>query len=221
MKFGANRKFDRFSKSKFAVMKNTLFLVAGFFLMALTSCKVIGTLHPLSEDEKDFVAKTGFIGTWADPKDKSGYCQIDTIANTSGKLYSLRLVSSTENKGTDTSEMYAHLIQLSHNYYVDCWYNSGNLDKNIKEAIEFWTVPRHFFFKISFIDKNNIETSTPDDDELLKLVKAKKINLNILKLKEDDYLVLNPSSELKKQIVELEKYKQQVYKDKSRLTRSK
>ncbi|MEO6611136.1 MAG: hypothetical protein ABIT05_03355 [Chitinophagaceae bacterium] len=199
--------------------KQLLVLVAVLSLLA-SSCKVAGTLYPLSQEENDFIFKKELIGKWEDPKDRSGYYRVDTLKGKRGRHYQVETVFGNKETGSmDTSRFNATLVSISGWYYLDCWVDMENQFSATDKSYEDWLIARHFIFRLSFPGANSIELSTPDPEELVKLIDQKKILLHYAKLKKDDYLILDKPAVLQKGFTESKKYPL-LYKDKYILHRS-
>ena len=57
-----------------------------------SSCKMAGTLYPISQDQNDVILKKEMIGKWGDSKDTSGYYVVDTFSGKDGKLYQIKTI---------------------------------------------------------------------------------------------------------------------------------
>jgi len=200
-----------------------------FFLLSLTaailssSCNVVNTLYPLSENKKDFLFKKELIGKWKEIKDSSVYYQIDTVAGENKKLYLATIVSADEeNKSVmDTTYFNARLIQLGNSYFIDCQFE---IEKNFlqrKDDYSQWLIARHFILRVSFDGNDKIEISYPASDELVKLINEKKIRLTYYTVGKDDYLILDKPAALRAALQESEKYSSLLYKNKDVLVKLK
>lgn len=188
-------------------MKNLPLIIVAFVVITSTSCKVVGTLYPLSQNSDDFVFKKELIGKWQESKDQSVYYLIDTASGQEGKLYSITSIErKNEANTTDTMRFSAFLININGWYYLDC---SLDIEKNLfpkKKEVEDFLFTRHFIFRLTFGEKEELEITSPDADELIKLIDEKKILLNYVNLKKDDYLILDKPEILQKRIIESKKY---------------
>lgn len=200
-----------------------------FFLLSLTaailssSCNVVNTLYPLSENKKDFLFKKELIGKWKEIKDSSVYYQVDTVAGENKKLYLATIVSADEeNKSVmDTTYFNARLIQLGNSYFIDCQFE---IEKNFlqrKDDYSQWLIARHFILRVSFDGNDKIEISYPASDELVKLINEKKIRLTYYTVGKDDYLILDKPAALRAALQESEKYSSLLYKNKDVLVKLK
>ena len=203
-------------------MKKFFLVAVVLITIVISSCKVIGTLYPISENENDFLFKKELIGKWGDAKDNSGFYQIDTISGTGGKLYRAVIVSHEKEKEDviDTSRFLARLVNIGDWYFLDSWMDLQSLSLSKEKDYNDWLITKHFICRLSFNGSNKIEMVFPDPDELIKLIDQKKIKLNYSILKKDDYLILNKSKELQKGLTESGKYSF-LYKDKIFLERLK
>ncbi len=200
-------------KKQIAVLLVVISLWAG-------SCKVAGTLYPLSQNEHDFIFKKELLGKWEDPKDHSGYYTVDTVSGKGGRQYQLEAVfKNKETNSFDTSRFNALLVSISGWYYLDCWVDMEKQFSAPDKSYEDWLVARHFIFRVSFPGTNTVEFAAPDPDELVKLIDQKKILLHYANLKKDDYLILDKPAVLQKGFAESKKYPS-LYKDKNILRKS-
>lgn len=199
-------------------MKPGTFLLAIAIVTMYSSCKVAGTLYPLSDNENDFQFKKELAGKWIDPKDKSESYSVDTIPGTNGKSYSISVVSAEkENANTiDTTIIFARLLKINQWYFLDC---SLDLEKTpgFKET-NSWLVSKHFFYQLTFTGANTIEITYPDPEDLIKLVDDKKIKLDYYKISKDNYLILNKPKENRAALAETKKYPS-LYKEKITLVK--
>lgn len=183
---------------------NILILAIIFFA---TSCKIVGTIYPLSENSNNFIFKKDLIGKWGDLKDSSGYFLIDTVSGKDGKEYLIEAVSISVDKHTFESTKYkAFIVSIDGSYYIDCSYNLESGLKNYDPPLQDLLLPRHFIFRLSFTEKNKIEIESPDADELIKLIDRKNVLLHYIVLKEDNYLIIDKPDVLEKRITGLKKY---------------
>ena|SRR5690242_10846449 len=200
-----------------------------FFLLLLTatilssSCNVVNTLYPLSENKKDFLFKKELIGKWKEIKDSSVYYQVDTVAGENKKLYLATIVSADEeNKSVmDTTYFNARFIQLGNSYFIDCQFE---IEKNFlqrKDDYSQWLIARHFILRVSFDGNDKIEISYPASDELVKLINEKKIRLTYYTVGKDDYLILDKPAALRAALQESVKYSSILYKNKDVLVKLK
>jgi hypothetical protein len=196
-------------------MKKQLALLIASAALLASSCKVVGTLYPISRNEKDFIFKKELIGKWGDSRDSSGYYSVDTVSGKNGKLYQIKTVFTNNEKNTaDTNRFRAILVMISGWYYLDCWFDLENEFNNIDKNYEDWLIARHFIFRLSFPGTDKLEMVAPDGDELIKLIDQKKIIANYANLKKDDYLILDKPAILQRAFAESKKYPL-LYKDKN------
>lgn len=198
--------------------KELAFLIASASLLA-SSCKVVGTLYPISQNVNDFIFKKEIIGKWGDSKDSSGYYAVDTVSGKGGKLYQIETVFINKEKNTaDTNRFQALLVSISGSYYLDCWLDIEKEFTAFDNNYEDWLIARHFIFRLSFPETDVLEMVAPDTEELIKLIDQKKIIVNYASLKKDDYLILDKPAILQKWLAESKKYPL-LYKDKNVLHR--
>ena len=185
------------------------YLIAISLVMTLSSCKLLGTLYPLSENNKNFIFKKELKGKWNYKKDSSSF-SIDTVPRTEGKLYLVNSIEfNDEKKENDTTRFLSHLINISGVYFFDCWYDMDN-------SMNGFFIARHFIIKLSFLSPDKIEMNFPDPEKLIKLIDQKKISLKYTELKEDDYLIIDKPAILQKGLAETIKYPD-LYKSKEAL----
>ena len=184
-----------------------------------SSCKMAGTLYPISQDRNDFILKKEMIGKWGDRKDTSGYYVVDTISEKEGKLYQvISVFNNVEKSRVDTNRFSAILVNLNGWYYLDCWVDMEKEFSATDNSYEDWLIPRHFIFRLSFPEANTIEIAAPDTEYLIKLIDQKKLLLHYETLNKDDYLILDKPTDLEKGFTESTKYPL-LYKDKNVLHR--
>ncbi len=202
-------------------MKKQFVLLITSAALWASSCKVVGTLYPLSQNENDFVFKKEMIGKWGDRKDPSGYYFVDTISGKGGKLYQIETVFINKDKNSaDTNRFKALLVSISGWYYLDCWFDMEKELSDNDKNYEDWLIARHFIFRLSFQGTDVIEMTSPDTEELIKLIDQKNISLHYANLKKDDYLILDKPEVLQKGFAESKKYPL-LYKGKNVLHRLK
>jgi hypothetical protein len=179
--------------------------------LLLNSCIGLGTLHPISDVEADFIFKEELIGTWGeDPKDSSRYFSAYTTAGNNGKFYTIKyFFYDVDREKTDSICISSRLAYLNKSYFLDCQL----CKESINEDYEDMLIRKHFIVKINFTETGNVEMISPDDNEFIKLIDQKKIALNYILLNEDDYLMLDKPAILKKAILTSLKYPS-VYKEK-------
>src|SRR5262245_48543320 len=85
----------------------------------LTSC--LSALHPLSNNQEDFIFKPKLIGKWGDPKNTSDYVIVDTAQGTGGKLYKITCIQNVDSGVIEKTGMFGNLIKLKNIYYLDIW----------------------------------------------------------------------------------------------------
>ncbi|HEY6062930.1 MAG TPA: hypothetical protein VIV35_04945 [Chitinophagaceae bacterium] len=185
-----------------------------------SSCKIVGTLYPLSQNENDFIFKKEIIGKWGDPKDPAGYYKLDTVPGYGGKLYRTVVTENKDGNIIDSNWFYARFINVNGWYFLDNWVNVTDILPAKEKDYSDFLISKHFLFRLSFTNPDTIEMTAPDPDELIKLIDQKKILLHYSQLKEDDYLILDKSKELQKGLIESKKYPL-LYKDKITLVRLK
>ena len=200
-------------------MKKELF-AALIPIVVLSSCTVMGSLNSLSEDEKQFVFKKELIGNWSDPNNLREWFRVDTMPGSHGKLYMMEQFSrsSEESNKVDTLCFLGRLVQLGDGLFLDCKVDCDKMFAVSKSMTDL-VLAKHLIIKTSFNSRDKIVLAAPDPDELMKLIKAGKVNLKYMEVKKDDYLILNNSRELQTATQALNKYPQ-VYKNKTELSRS-
>ena len=189
------------------------------FALVLASCTIPGSLHPLTKNASEVYYNPALAGQWISDSSNEIYL-IAEGDDPAEKYYHCAVISKEKDK-KDTVNFIIRLIKLNGLSYLDCWINlkkSGNI-----KDMEYYNVPRHFFYKVNIINKDSVELHSPDMDEIRKLIKDKKINLKVADLQSldvsDDYLIISETPELQKAFIELEKFASTVYKDTSTFTR--
>jgi hypothetical protein len=200
-------------------MKKQLVLFILSVSILVSSCKVVSTLYPLSQNANDFVFKKEMIGKWGESKDSPDHYSVDTVSGEGGKLYEIKIVSYNKEKSTtDTARLNAHLVNINGGLYLDSWLIIQNELNAIDKNYEDWLIARHFIIRLSFPEVNVLEMAAPDTEELIKLIDQKKILLHYANLKKDDYLILDKPAVLLKGLAESKKYPM-LFKDKNVLRR--
>ena len=190
------------------------------FILALASCTVPGSLHPLTKNASDLYYNPELAGQWEERVNSPDETYLITPGDDpNDQIYNCAIISNDNNK--DTAYFFVRLLKLNGVNYMDCWYNLKKT-KQTKD-LEYYNVPRHFFYKVNIINKDSTELYSPDMDEIGDLVKNGKIKLQITDLQSldisDDYLIVSETPELQKAFIDLEKYASSVYKDTSTFTR--
>jgi hypothetical protein len=172
-----------------------------------SSCTVMGSLYPLSENEGEYIFKEEFIGKWSNTKSTNEIYDVDTVSGSRGKFYRIEILNRrTENRSiVDTIFLTGILIQSGNWYFLDCKINPEKMLVNKKET-EDLLILKHIILKLFFKGKDNIEALTPDPDKLIKLIDAGKIKLDYSEIKKEDYLIYSKTTALKKAVEELNKY---------------
>jgi hypothetical protein len=186
-------------------MKKIFFWLSVFVVIGFNSCTVVGTLYPLSGNDKNFIFKKEMLGRWGESKDSfSYYYKVDTLPRSQGKLYRIEVIEYT-NEGADTTPFRAKLINLKGEYFLDCRYD-------LKKDLNDYMIARHFIMKLSFPSPGEIELYFPLPDQLIKLIDQKKIHLNYLRHAADskdadyDYLIIDKPKYLQRALEESKKY---------------
>ncbi len=200
-------------------MKKQLVLLIAIAAIFASSCSSLSSLYPLTQNEKGFLYKKELIGKWRDTKDSSGYCTIDTIAGSGGKLYSAEVSDIQKDNSMRINWFLFRLIKINESYFLDCRFDLKK-ETASEEDYDDLVIAKHFFFTISFAGTDKLEVSSPDPDEFKKLMDQKKIALSYTELSEGDYLILNKSKQLANGLTASKKYSQ-VYKSKNILVRLK
>lgn len=201
-------------------MKKQTSLLFLIFTVFISSCKTLSSLYPLTENENDFLFKKELLGKWGNTNDTSGYCLIDTVAGSGGKLYRAELTEKEKDNSILTKWFLFHLVQIDQTYFLDCQFDLGKFIALKQDEYNDLVVAKHFFFTVSFVGRDKLEASAPDPDEFKKLIDDKRIPLSYTELNEDDFLIVNKPNSLKKGMADSKKYSQ-VYKNKDILVRLK
>jgi len=204
-------------------MKTILAVLIIVMSFSTSSCTVIGTLYPVTDESKDFGSKNELIGKWWEDGDSSGYFSIDTLTGYNGVYFKIYAIEAdVESKIEDTISFRGILTNIDGWYFFEYWHT-------MKKGTGGFAVPRHFVMRLSFPGNDKIEFSSIDADELLTLIDQKKIHLTYAKqlvnlgykmevYKEYDYLILDKTQVLRKALRETKKYPK-VYEEKITLTR--
>ena len=191
-------------------------------VFSISSCTVIGTLYPVTDESKDFVSKNELVGKWWEASDSTYYFSIDTLPGYNGGYFKIYAIEAdVENKIEDTISFTGILTNIDGWYFFEYWYN-------LKKGIRGFAVPRHFVMRLSFPGNDKIEISNIDADELVTLIDQKKIHLTYAKqvvnlgykeeYKEYNYLILDKTKVLREALKETKKYPK-LYEEKITLTR--
>ncbi len=204
-------------------MNKNFFLLLLATAITTTSCKVVNTLYPISENENDFLFKKELIGKWKELKDTAGYIHVDTVMGSDKKLYMATIISPNEkNKSImDTTNFRVRLAQIDKLYFIDCQLNLESSFPQRADDYEGWLIVRHFVYQIVFDTDDRVEIIYPDPDKLLQLIDEKKIHLSYYNIAKDNYLILNKPSELQAALKKSQQYNSFLYKDKDTLMRIK
>jgi hypothetical protein len=186
-------------------MKRQLIILLISTVMLYGSCTVIGSLYPVSDNEKDLIFKKELIGKWGNKEKSPEYYIIDTFSGQNGKLYKIKtFIKKGDNN--DTLRLNATLVLVSGWYFLDCQIDLENEFKNPDKDLGELLISRHYIFRLEFRGTDQFEIVAPDAEELIKLIDQKKINANYAQLKKDDYLILDRPAILQKAITESKKY---------------
>lgn len=198
-------------------MKIKLIIPFALAAIYISSCTVMGTLYPFTEDPGKQIIRNELIGKWSQPQDSSLYYVIDTTGNDEGRLYKIDVIELTDSVA-DTTSFRGYFIEMNGWHFLDCWYY---LKKDQKDFV----IERHFPVSVSFTAPDKLEFSVPDPEELLKLINQHKLKLTYAKQHvspaPDDYsyLILDKSQVLQQALIETKKYPI-LYKTKIKLIRS-
>ena len=187
-------------------MKKQLLILLVSTVILCCSCNVIGSLYPVSSNEKDLIFKKELIGRWGENENSSEYYTVDTASGQNGKVYKIKSYFKKGENNTDTIRFEANLVLVSGWYFLDCRIDLENEFKNPDKSLEEFLISRHFIFRLEFRGTDQFEIVTPDGDEMIKLIDQKKIIANYAKLKKDDYLILDKPTILQKAIADSKKY---------------
>jgi hypothetical protein len=187
-------------------MKNSFFFIALTAAIILSSCTPF--LYPLTEDAKQLVFKKELIGHWQD-QDAVDY-QVDTIAGSAGKIYSVAIIEKSREGFADTSFFKANLVSIKSSLFLDCSADPEKL-KSLGETAAYSLLPVHSFIKVYTIGQDKCEVGSIEVSELYNLIEKKKISLRFETLGSDSYLFTEKTKSLQQKLLDLEKFPK-VYK---------
>jgi len=199
-------------------MKKQLIFLLAIAVITASSCDVVSSISPLSDNKDKLVFEKSFIGKWKELKDPGDYCVADTVPGSNGRLYNITVYSRNKPMATtDTAYFYGEIVNINGWEFLDCWYNIS-VKCIIKDQGDF-LINKHFIFQLSFPAKDSLSVATLSAEALKKLVDGKKLPLHYTSIKEDEYILLdNPG--ILQQALETSKKYPSLYKDKSILVRS-
>ena len=198
-------------------MKKQLIFLLVISLITVSSCDMVSSISPLSENKDKLIFEKGFIGKWKELKNSGDYCVADTVAGSNGKRYQINVYSHDHSTAiTDTSSFYGEIVNINGWEFLDCWFNISG--KCIIKDQDDYLINKHFIFQVSFPGKDSLSVTPLSAEELKKLVDGQKINLHYTTLKEDKYLLLDKPDVLQKALEASKKYPL-LYKEKNILVR--
>jgi hypothetical protein len=202
-------------------MRTIISILIMIFVISISSCTVVGTLYPVTANDRDFVVKNDLIGKWWEAGDSAYYFSIDTLPDYKGQYFKVYAIDvDGENKEEDTISLIGNLTNIDGWYFFEYW-------ADMKMKMKGLVVPMHFVVRLSFPTNDKIEWTNINADELRILIDQKKIHVTYAKPPANskyyagyDYLILDKTPALRKALIETKKYPK-VYDDKRSLVRLK
>ena len=183
-------------------MKNYLPL---FFLSLLfSSC--IGSLYPISNNEREYLIRKELFGTWKEEDSNSEYI----IENTGSVYYRITVIDKDGKPGSDksissydTSRFSAFLVKKNNIYFLDCFVdieNGFNKSKAVGRNAAGTLLPMHMIFKIQSLKDNEILFSTLDPELFKGQVARKSISIKHEILSKDEIVLTEPPGRLQQKL---------------------
>ncbi|MEO6869998.1 MAG: hypothetical protein ABI168_10155 [Ginsengibacter sp.] len=183
-------------------MKNKLFFIS-LIVISLSSC--VTSLYPITENEKDIVFKSEFLGHWKDSDGNSEYV-VNPAGDTSGKYYKVMTLDYHSDR-TDTSNFLVALVNLNDHYFLDCVPDtSQNIYSSSNNASRGFLIPSHLIIKVFSFSNNSINLSAIDNDKLMSLLKSKKIRIRHEDIDSDNILLSEKPVVLQQKLLQLEDF---------------
>jgi hypothetical protein len=187
-------------------------------VFSISSCTVVGTLYPISDNSKVLIAKSELVGKWWDTEDSTYYIIIDSLANVYGADYKIYGIENfNDEEVADTLSFLGKLTKIDGWYFFEYW-------SILKKEMGDFAVARHFVMRLSFPGNDKIEITNFNADELLKHIDQKKIHLSYASQRLNseyesyNYLILDKTPALRNALIETMKYPK-VYGNKITFTR--
>ena len=192
--------------------KIILLLIVIFFV----SCTRISFLHTISDIGENKIFKKEVLGKWSQSgeKDKEIILIDSSQSEGSGLVYRIKIFG-TEDKFDfgDSSFFIGELFEVEGKHFM--MIGSDYEHRMFKEMGMYnmaTVIPTFYVIRFFTIEKDKLEIGVLDGDAFMELVKEKKFNFKheVIEAdkdgKPDDVIVFEKSGELKKKLVELDKF---------------
>lgn len=182
----------------------------------LASCTRISFIHTISDKKEERLFKKEFLGKWGGSSDEGKeLITIDSATSLeSGITYKITIFEkSDELKFGDLSYFTGQLFEVQGKYFmmIQTDYEHEKLNEVGRYNIAT-IIPTYYVIRIFSINDDTMEAGILDGEIFMKLVKEKKISIRheVIEVDDDgepaDVIVFEKSDELKKKLIELEKY---------------
>ena len=185
-----------------------------FILTCFVSCTRISFIHSISDKKEEKIFKKEMLGKWSQSGEEGK--EIITIDSSfskdSGFVYKIRIFGKDEELAFgDLSYFNGELFELQGNFFLMLSTDYGQLSEIGRYNIATM-IPAYYVIRIFSIKNDMMEIGILDGEEFMKLVHNKKITIKheVIEEKDDgepvDIIVFEKSNELKKKLIELEKF---------------
>lgn len=169
--------------------------------LLLSSCYGISTLYPLPEGKQDIVFREELIGAW---EDNANYAVVQKGADS---VYKIMMVTETKDSGTvtlDTSFFLGRLIALENYLFLDCIADKEHPSlQRVGYHARHTLQPTHFICRLVLRNRNEVmELWQLRYDDICELL-DKKNAAYYLDIETDNLIILEPSAQLKRLLVQL------------------
>ena len=180
-------------------MKYTLFLL----LISFSSC--IGSMYPISENEKEYVIRNEIFGRWKEKDDNTEYI----IERTKNAYFHITVIDKDGKSGSgqlpvsmyDTSRFMAFMIKKNNLYFLDCFADKDFIKKSgFGKNASNTLLPIHMIFKILSIKDNELRFSTLDPDLFKNQAAKKLVSIKHEILTGDEILLTEPPGKLQQKL---------------------
>ncbi len=187
-------------------MKKLITFIIPVVSVIFTSC--VTSLHPITENENDLIFKKELLGNWVD-KDSARY--IIEAKEEGSKFYRAVIIdpkkSSEPVNFSDTSYFIISLASIKGKLFLDCVADMKKFEnKNVGGAAVSSVMPTHFILPVVSINRNEVELSPLDHDELLDLLNQGKFKMKNEIVNKDDILFTEKPKNLQQKLMELENF---------------
>ena len=187
-----------------------------FVLTCLASCTRVSFIYSISDKKEEKIFKKEMLGKWG-PSGEDGkeLVTIDSsFSEDSGFVYKISIFGKDEDLGFgDLSNFNGELFDLQGKLFLMLSTDYGS--EQFKEVGRYnmaTMIPTYYVVRIYSIKNDMMEIGVLDGEEFMKLVHSKKITIKheVIEEKKDgepvDIIVFEKSNELKKKLIELEKF---------------